>query len=153
MSDDLLGSLRTWLTDLGLDVDHVSEGRLMTMLAGERKRTIPVMLHLDEQRLHLQSLLVGRPDQHEADVYRYLLRRNETSGDLRFALDGEGAVLIVGSWTREIVDGALLDQVLGSLLDLADGTFNEVLRRGFTDYIEREQKWRETTGQPRNPIS
>lgn len=135
-----------------LDVDEVGERKWMTMLAGEWKRTIPVLFHLDEHMLKVTSLFCGRPDEGHADVYELLLHRNERAGWVHFGLDDEGDVVLVGQVPRAILDEAVLDQVLGQVLLLSDETFNAVLRRGFSTYIEAEQRWRSKNGMPPNPV-
>lgn len=135
-----------------LDVDVVGEGRWMTMLAGEWKRTIPVMFHLDEASLKVTSLFCGRPDEGHAEVFELLLHRNERPGWVHFALDGEGDVVLVGQVPRQVLDDDVIDEVLGQLLVLSDETFNAVLRRGFSTYLAAEQRWRAKNGLPPNPV-
>jgi hypothetical protein len=59
----------TMLVDAGLPVTVVGEDRFLTQLAGEHKRTIPVLLHVDERSLKVSSLVAGAPDeQHDAST-------------------------------------------------------------------------------------
>jgi hypothetical protein len=141
------------LTASGLDVDEVGEDRWMTMLAGEWKRTIPVLLALEDRSLKLTSLLCGVPDEGHEEVYALLLHRNERLTWIHFALDDEGDVVMVGTIPRDVLDAAVLDEVLGQVLLTADETFNSVLRAGFASYIEAEQRWRAKNGMPPNPVS
>lgn len=151
------GDIRELLLDTlrraDLEVEQVGENRWMTMLSGEWKRTIPLLLHLDERTLKVTSLLAGVPDEGHAEVYRVLLQRNQRSGPVHFALDDEGDLILVGSVPVEAVDAARLDELLGAILTLSDETFNQVLRAGFARYIEVEQRWREKAGLPPNPVS
>lgn len=124
-----------------------------TVLQGERKRTLPLMIALDERSLRLSALLCGAPDEARESVYGYLLRRNQRPQPVHFALDDEGDVILVGQVPLEAVSEAALDRVLGALLTTADEVFNEVLRRGFRSYIDAEQRWRASAGLPPNPIS
>lgn len=144
--------ITTALTARELDADPVGENRWMTMLAGEWKRTIPVMFHLDETSLKVSSLFCGRPDEAHAEVYELLLHRNERPGWVHFALDDEGDVVLVGQVPRGVLDEQVLDEVLGQLLIVSDETFNAVLRRGFSTYLAAEQRWREKNDLPPNPI-
>jgi hypothetical protein len=122
-------------------------------LAGENKRTIPVHLRLEDQALHLRSLLCRSPDEGHEEVYRYLLARNERSGAAHFALDGDGNIVLVGSLPREALDRESFERLLGAVLTLADEVYNAVLRRGFASYIDVEQRWRAARGMPPNPVS
>lgn len=136
-----------------LQVDEVGEDRWMTMLAGQWKRTIPLLLDLDERSLHVTSLLCGRPDEGHAAVYELVLHRNEKLTWIHFALDDEGDVVLVGAIPREVLTAEVLDEVLGQVLLTSDETYNSVLRAGFASYIEVEQAWRRKTGQAPNPVS
>jgi hypothetical protein len=136
----------------GLDVEQVGEHRWMTMLSGEWKRTIPLLLHVDEHSLKLTSLFAGVPDERHEEVYRILLQRNQRPQPVHFALDDEGDLIITGMLPIEAVDGARIDDVLGAVLTLADETFNQVLRTGFASYLEAEQRWRAKNEMPPNPV-
>ena len=78
------------LVDAGLPVAVVGEDRFLTMLAGEHKRTIPVLLHVDERSLKVSSLVSGRPDEQHDVVHRLLLHRNQRPAPVHFAIDDEG---------------------------------------------------------------
>lgn len=141
------------LAGAGLQVDEVGEDRWMTMLAGQWKRTIPLLLDLDERSLHLTSLLCGEPDEGHETVYAIVLHRNEKLTWVHFALDDEGDVILVGAIPRGLLTAEVLDEVLGVVLSTSDETYNAVLRAGFATYIEAEQAWREKAGLPPNPVS
>ena len=135
-----------------LSSERVGDGWL-TVLAGERKRTLPVFLEVGERTLSLQALFMTAPEESQADLYAFFLRRHLRSYVVRFALDADGDVLLVGVLPVEAVTVEELDRVLGQLLQLADDTYLEAVRMGFASYIEREQAWREKAGLGRNPIS
>ena len=140
------------LESAGLEVDDVGEDRWMTMLAGEWKRTLPVLLQLDERSLKLTALLTGVPDEGHAAVYALVLHRNEKLTWVHYALDDEGDIVLVGSVPLAVLSAEVLDEVLGQLLDSADTTFNAVLRTGFATYLAAEQAWRRKMGMAPNPV-
>jgi len=140
------------LAAAGLDVTEVGEDRWMTMIAGEWKRTIPVLFQLEDRSLRLTSLFSGAPDEGHAEVYRILLQRNQRSGPVHFALDDEGDLVLTGDLPLAAFDPRTLDEVLGSVLELADRTFNQVLRTGFVTYLGAEQRWRAGAGLAPNPV-
>jgi hypothetical protein len=141
------------LAEHDLEVADVGDGKLMTQLAGEWKRTIPLLLHVDERSLKVTSLLAGVPDEGHVDVYRILLSRNQRPLPVHFGLDDEGDLILTGAVPLEVVDAGRVDELLGLVLSLSDETFNAVLRAGFSDYIATEQAWREKVGMPPNPVS
>jgi hypothetical protein len=140
------------LEGLGLDVTPVGEDRWMTMLSGEWKRTIPVLLELGDRALTVTSLFAGVPDEGHAEVYRILLHRNQRPGPVHFALDDEGDLVLTGAVPLVALDAAALDELLGAVLGFADETFNQVLRTGFASYLAAEQRWRAAVGLPPNPV-
>jgi hypothetical protein len=142
----------TTLVDAGLPVTLVGEDRFLTVLAGEHKRTIPVLLHVDERSLKLSSLVSGRPDEQHDAVHRLLLHRNQRPAPVHFALDDEGDVLLVGRVPLRSLDAHALDELLGLVLAMADDVFDRVLAIGFASYLEAEQRWRAREGLPPNPI-
>jgi hypothetical protein len=150
--DEVRRTLQATLEAADLDVQEVGEDRWMTMLSGEWKRTIPLLLDLDERSLKVTSLLAGVPDEGHAEVYRILLQRNQRPLPVHFALDDEGDLVLVGQLPLVAVDARSLDELLGAVLTLSDETFNQVLRAGFASYLEVEQRWREKAGMPPNPV-
>lgn len=151
--DDVRRRLLAALDAADLDVDELGDDRFMTMLAGQWKRTIPVLLELEERHLEVTSLFCGVPDEGHEEVYAILLHRNERSGPVHFALDDEGDVVIVARVPLVALDERGIDELLGSLLTTADETYNKVLRAGFSSYIEAEQRWRAKNDLPPNPVS
>jgi len=122
------------------------------MLAGEWKRTIPVLLEVGDRALKVTSLLAGAPDERHEEVYRLLLQRNQRARLVHFALDDEGDLILTGALPLAALDAATVDELLGAVLSLADETFNQVLRTGFAGYLAAEQRWRRGAGLPPNPV-
>jgi len=142
----------TTLVDAGLPVTVVGEDRFLTQLAGEHKRTIPVLLHVDERSLKVSSLVAGAPDEQHDAVHRLLLHRNQRPAPVHFALDDEGDLLLVGRVPLVALDEAALDELLGLVLAMADDVFDRVLAIGFASYLDAEQRWRAREGLPVNPV-
>ncbi len=151
---DALGDMvASTLQEAGLLVTDVGDNRWMTMLEGDHKRTIPVLLELGQRSLTVTSLLAGVPDEGHEAVYRILLQRNQRPLPVHFALDDEGDLILVGRVPRAALDEQSLDELLGLILTQADETFDQVLRAGFRSYIDVEQRWRAKVGLPPNPVS
>lgn len=142
-----------YLAETDLEVEQLDDTTWFTMLAGERKRTVPAYLEVGERHLTIQSFFMRGPDENEGALYAYLLGRHLRSYVLRFALAESGDIIIVGVVPHRAVDGEELDRLLGQLLSAADDAFDKALRLGFASYIEREQEWRERSGMARNPIT
>ena len=142
----------TVLVEAGLPVVTVGEDRFMTELAGEHKRTIPVLLHVDERSQKVSSLLSGAPDEQHDAVHRLLLHRNQRPAPVHFAIDDEGDLMLVGRLPHIGLDEVALDELLGVVLAMADDVFDRVLTVGFASYLEAEQRWRAREGLPPNPV-
>lgn len=136
-----------------LPVERAGEEGWVTMLSGEHKRTIGMFLSVGDHTLVVESHFMRAPDEHAAELYELLLKRNQRSYALRFCLYDTGDVMLVGLMPLAAVTTAEVDRLAGALLTVADESYNAALRLGFTSYIEREQAWRERTGLGRNPIT
>lgn len=135
-----------------LPVEDVGDRRVLSLLTGDHKRTIPVLLQVTERSLRLTSLFTGVPDEGHAKVYGLLLHRNERARHVHFALDDDGDLILTGRVPLAAVDRGLLDELLGELLLTADETFDAVLRIGFAGYLGHEQRWRAKAGLAPNPV-
>lgn len=153
MTSDAAAAVEAWVAgqpDLAVE----REGDTWrTVLAGERKRTVPVQLSLGEHTLTGASFFVRAPDENAAEVYGLLLHRNLRTYLWRFALDDAGDIWLVAVVPLHAVTTDEVDRLLGQLLVAADETFDTALRAGFGTYIAAEQAWREKVGAPRNPIT
>ena len=146
-------AVAAYLAATDLDHERTDPTTFFTMLAGERKRTVPVYLEVGERHLTVQSFFMRAPDENEGQLYAYLLSRHLRSYVLRFAIAETGDLLLVGVVPHLAVTSDELDRLLGQLLSAADDAFDTALRLGFAGYIEREQQWRERSGLGRNPIT
>lgn len=136
-----------------LEVERPSDAAWLTVLSGEHKRGIPVYLELGSHTLVIESFFMTAPDQHHDEVFRYLLQRNLRTYTLRFAIYDNGDIMLVGVLPRHAVTTEEIDRLMGQLLSVADDSYWPAIRLGFTDYIEREQAWRQKVGLGRNPIT
>ena len=146
-------AVETVLSGAELVVDEIRPDVWATQLAGEFKRTLPVLIELDERALRVVALVCGAPDEGHAEVFRLLLLRNRRTLPVHFALDDSGDVVLLGAVPLEAVDEEAIDALLGALLQMADDVYNAILRHGFATYIEGEQRWRERVGMPPNPVT
>ncbi|MBW3576847.1 MAG: YbjN domain-containing protein [Actinobacteria bacterium] len=136
------------------DLPHhqVAPDAWTTVLSGERKRTLPLVLTVDDRSLRVEALLCGRPDENHAGVYRYLLQRNRKHLPVHFALGDDGDVILTGAIPLATLEATSFDQLLGAVLATADEVFDAVLRLGFASYIAAEQRWRAVNDLPPNPV-
>ena len=150
---DAAEAIDAWFAQSDTEVERLGDNGWLTVLAGDRKRTIPVYLELGQHTMIVESFFMTAPDERHDEVYRYLLQRNLRTYTLRFALYDSGDVMLVGVVPRHAITVDELDRTMGQLLTVADESYWAAIRMGFTAYIEREQAWREKVGLGRNPIS
>ncbi len=141
------------LAGAGLVADTVAPDVWLTALPGERKRNLPVLLRLADRFLHIRALLCGPLDEGHADVYRYLLERNQSAQPVHSALDDAGNVILTGQVPLAVLDVDSFDRLLGAIITVADEVYFTVLRHGFAGYVDMEQRWRARAGLPPNPVS
>ncbi len=151
-SGELVAMICEVLQGADLVADDLGDDRIMTMLTGEWKRTIPVLFSVGDRSVTVTSAFTGILDEGHAEVYAMLLHRNERLRHVHFALDDVGQLVLIGRLPLAAVDHTLLGEVLGEVLDTADSAFNGVLRAGFAGYLAHEQRWRKGAGLPPNPI-
>ena len=132
----------------GVRADHGRRpGEHVVQLPGEHKLRTTVSLLLGDHSLSVSAFVVRHPDENEAGVHRWLLRRNARLRHVAFAVDGLGDVFLVGRVPLAGVTVAVLDDLMGEVLGVADSAFDELLALGFASSIRREHAWRTARGE------
>jgi hypothetical protein len=138
--------IEAWLAEQGLE--HERRGTSWSFaLPGERKLQTPVRLDLGAHALAVHAFVCRRPDENHERVYRWMLEQNLRTFGVAFALDPAGDIYLDGRLPRSVVTHEELDRLLGSVLSVADGSFNTLLELGFADSIRKEWEWRVSRGE------
>jgi len=136
------------LDDAGVEWEAgARDGEFVVTLPGEKKLRTVVSLVAGEHGLSVSAFVIRNPDENHEQFYRTLLRRNLRLPGLAYAIDGSGDVYVTGRVPANGVDAATLDQVLGVVLEAADGPFNELLVIGFLTSMQKEWDWRVSRGE------
>ena len=122
-------------------------GEFVLTLPGERKLRVVASLLVGPVHTSVSAFVIRNPDENHAGVYRWLLRRNLRMPLLAYAVDASGDVWVRGQVPTGAVDAALVDQLLGIVLEAADASFNELLVLGFLTSMKREWAWRVSRGE------
>src|SRR6476619_6726539 len=147
-AEQVEAAVRAFLDDAGLEWELGGRpGELVVTLPGDKKLRTVCSLVVTEQSLSVSAFVVRNPDENHEAVYRYLLRRNLRLPCLAYAIDKTGDVYVTGRVPLAGVDAAYLDQILGVVLDAADGAFNELLALGFLESMKKEWAWRVSRGE------
>ena len=122
-------------------------GEYVVQLPGERKLRTPVSVLVGDHSLSVSAFVVRNPDENHAGVHRWLLERNTRLRQVAFAIDRSGDVYLRGRLPLEAVSQQSLDGILGEVLEVADGSFNELLALGFLTSMRKEWAWRVSRGE------
>lgn len=142
-----LRALRTWLRDTEVDADEgLRPGELVVRLPGEHRLVTTVSVLVGEHTVSVSAFVVRHAEENAEEVMRWLLRRNTRLRGIAFALDPDDDVYLVGRLPTSAATPAVIDDVMGSLLDTADGAFDTLLGLGFAASIRREARWRAARG-------
>lgn len=134
----------------GIDVEHreIQPGVFTVDLPGEKKLATPVRLDVGAHALGVHAFVCRNPDENHERVYRWLLERNLRMFGVAFAVDRHGDIYLDARLPLSAVNPEDLDQLLGSVLTQADGSFNAILELGFASAIRKEWEWRRLRGEP-----
>ena len=141
-------TVTAYLTDAEIPWESGARpGEFVLTLPGERKLRVVTSLLVGPVHTSVSAFVIRNPDENHAGVYRWLLRRNLRMPLLAYAVDASGDVWVRGQVPTGAVDAALVDQVLGIVLEAADASFNELLVLGFLTSMKREWAWRVSRGE------
>lgn len=135
------------LRDSDLQHEAMSDGAYVVQLPGEHRLKTTCWLTVSPHGLRIEAFVSRRPDENHERVYSYLLTRNSSMFAVAWSIDDNGDIYLSGRLPLAAVDPDVIDQVLGSVLEYADGTFDQILQLGFGTAIRKEWAWREKRGE------
>ncbi len=136
------------LREAEAEYESPAAGHYVVSLPGTRKLSTACSLLLGDHTLSVNAFVVRSADENHEGVYRWLLERNAKLAGIAFAIDRLGDVYLVGRLPLAAVTASEVDQLLGSVLEAADNSFNTLLELGFATSIRREWAWRLKRGEP-----
>jgi putative sensory transduction regulator len=105
--------------------------RWYVRMRGEEREVIAIWLTLGQRTLHYETYFMPAPEERHAELYEYLLRRNQRLFALRFAIGAEDAVYLVGQLPVTSIDEAELDRIVGTTYASVEQYFRPAMRIGF----------------------
>ncbi|WP_405592844.1 YbjN domain-containing protein [Streptomyces sp. NBC_01190] len=136
------------LREAELPWESPAPGTYVTQLPGTRKLSTTCQLIVGRHTLSLNAFVVRHPDENHEHFYRWLLERNLKMYGLSYGIDQHGDVYLNGRLPLAAVTPEGIDQLLGAVLENADGSFNTLLELGFASAIRKEYAWRVARGEP-----
>ena len=123
--------LQTNPTVLTVDRGEPGQHRWYVRMVGEDKAVSTVWFTLGQRQLHCECHFMPAPEENEARLYEYLLRRNREMNGLRFAIGVEDAVFLVAELPAHTVTEAEIDRLLGSFYAYSERWFRPSMRIGY----------------------
>lgn len=139
--------VRAWLDDNGLEFEEKTPGQISFALPGEKKLQTPVRVDLGPHALGIHAFVCRNPDENHVGVYRWLLEKNLRLYAVAFAVDKDGDIYLDARLPLSAVTTDDLDRILGTVLSVADNSFNTILELGFASSIRKEWEWRLARGE------
>ena len=107
------------------------ERRWIARVTGEEKATFSIWFHLRQRSLHVETYVMPAPEEHLAEVYEHLLRRNLKLRGFSFAIGDEDGIFLVGELPVDRIGDAELDRLFGSVYTYVEQCFRPAMRIGF----------------------
>ncbi len=135
-------AVEAFLSEGGIRAERLDERRWFLVLAGERKLGIGVHLLVGDRTLRVESFFMRAPEEQRERLYHDLLLRQATSYVLRFTLDENGDLFVVGQVPLLAITAEEVDRVVGSVLELCDSAYLPAVETGFASSLAAERAWR-----------
>ena len=113
------------------DDTSFGESRWYVRMIGEEKDFTTVWLTLGQRMLRYETYVMPAPEENEAAVMDFVLRRNDQLVGAHFSVGAEDALYLRGELPDTAVTGAELDRVLGTMYTTVEATFRPLLRLAF----------------------
>ncbi|MHB1585226.1 MAG: YbjN domain-containing protein [Acidimicrobiales bacterium] len=120
--------------------DRTARHRWYLRFRGEEKDRITLWLTLRQRTLHHEAQFMPAPEEQQAEVFAYLLRRNADLFGMSFCLGPEDAVYLVGRVPARLVDDDELDRVAGSSVHYVDEHFPTAMTLGHPRLYRRRRR-------------
>lgn len=133
MVDRLLALLEPMVGDPEMDVVAVEEveGRVAVRMRQTVRDFTTIWCDPGERTVRFEAYVLPAPVRRTADVHRQALVRNARLRDAAFALDGEGAVVLVARVPVASLDEQRLGLVLAELWEGVELAFPSMVRLAF----------------------
>jgi Putative bacterial sensory transduction regulator len=135
-------AVEAFVAETGLEAERLDDSRWFLILTGERKLGIGVHLQVGDRTLRVESFFMRAPEEQHGRLFGELLLRQASSYVLRFTLDENGDLFVVGQVPLLAVTPEEVDRIIGSVLDLCDSAYLPSVEIGFASSLAAERVWR-----------
>lgn len=113
------------------DDTSFGEPRWYVRMIGEEKDFTTVWLTLGQRMLRYETYVMPAPEENEAAVMEFVLRRNDQLVGAHFSVGAEDALYLRGELPDTAVTADEIDRVLGTMYTTVEATFRPLLRLAF----------------------
>ena len=142
-----LATIDEFLESHDIDFEKSGYSTYLLTLPGEMKLQTHCALVVGDQSLSINAFVIRKPDENEAAVHEWLLKKNTSMYCVAYAINELGDIYLVGRLPFSAVTEQELDRVIGAVLQYSDTSFNPLLELGFANAIRREWAWRVSRGE------
>lgn len=135
------------LVDAEIDYEKLGDGYFAAVLPGTRRLQTTCHLKVGGHSLQISAFVMRHPDENHEQLWAYLLQQNARTYGVSWSTDQVGDVYLTGRVALAAISEHEVDRILGTVLDLADSHFNQMLEIGFASSIRREWEWRVKRGE------
>ena len=100
-------------------------------MVGEEKDFTTVWLTLGQRTLRYETYVMPAPEENQAAVMEFVLRRNDQLVGAHFSIGAEDALYLRGEVPDVAVTADEIDRVLGTVYTTVEATFRPLLRLAF----------------------
>lgn len=136
-----------FLTSHDLSYEESNSKTFLITLPGEKKQQTHCALIIGDHSLSINAFVIRKPDENEAQVHAWCLQKNAALYGIAFAINELRDIYLVGRLPLTAVTSQEIDRIIGSVLQVADSSFNPLLEIGFATAIRREWAWRVSRGE------
>lgn len=108
-------------------------------LKGEEKDSITLWLSLRQRTVHVETQVMGAPEENLEALYRFALVKNAEMRELHLALGPEDGLYLVTQIPILEVTPERLDEVVGATLAYADEIYPTVMSMGLPHLYRRRR--------------
>lgn len=130
-----------------LEFEQSNLNTFLITLPGEKKQQTHCALIIGDHSLSINAFVIRKPDEDENQVHAWCLQKNAKLHGIAFAINELRDIYLVGRLPLSAVTNQEIDRIIGSVLEVADSSFNLLLEIGFSSAIRREWAWRVSRGE------
>ena len=130
-----------------LSYEQSSSNTFLVTLPGEKKQQTHCALIIGDHSLSINAFVIRKPDENEDQVHTWCLQKNASLYGIAFAINELRDIYLVGRLPLPAVTNQEIDRLIGSVLQVANSSFNPLLEIGFASAIRREWAWRVSRGE------